>query len=66
MLETITFSGHQISGADATGFDLIPGSFLLSDRSLKVPEKVIVLLTTRFFQASAILSVEHQNNEFAK
>lgn len=65
MLKTITFLGHQISGADVAGFDLIPGSFLLSHRILKSLEKPVkkVLYTTRIFQATAILSGEHQNNE---
>lgn len=54
MPEAITFSGYQIR------FDLIPGSFLLSERSLKALEKTVVLFTASFFQATAILSTEQK------
>lgn len=65
MLEAITFLGYQISGADTIGFDLIPGSFLLSERSLKALEKAVVLLTASFLQATAIFSAEQKKKEFA-
>lgn len=58
MLEAITFSGYQTSEADVTGFDLILGSFLLSERSSKTLEKAAVLFTQSFFQATAILSAQ--------
>lgn len=60
MLEAITFSGYQIRGADIIGFDLIPGSFLLSERSLKALEKAVVLFTASFLQATAIFSAEQK------
>lgn len=65
MLEAITFSDCQISGADITGFDLILGSSLLSERSLKALEKAVVLFTASFFQATAILSAKQKKSEFA-
>lgn len=65
MLEAITFADYQISGADTTGFDLILGSSLLSERSLKALEKAVVLFTASFFQATAIFSAEQKKSEFA-